>query len=115
LERLGLRAPRAEEEVLVVEEQGDLALAVYLAPRVLEALRHAARDPGAAFGSLLPTMSLAIEGVSHFVYLASRAEARRQVSLLELEIQAEIDKFALGALHLWRRGDRKAIPRLHER
>ena len=47
------------------------------------------------------------EGVSHFVYLATRAEADRPVSLLELEVQAEVDKFALFLLHLWRRGLRR--------
>jgi hypothetical protein len=33
------------------------------------------------------------EGVSHFLMLADRANADRQVSLLELELQAEVDKF----------------------
>lgn len=115
LERMGLRQPRAEEEVLVVEEHDELSLAVYLAPRVLATLQRTGGDPDALFVRHLPTMSLAIEGVSHFVYLTSRASARRPVSLLELEVQAEIDKFALAALHLWRRGKRDAIPRLHER
>lgn len=115
LERLGVRPPRAEEEVLVVEERDEIALAVYLAPRVLATLRKAAHDPDSLFGRHLPTMSLAIEGVSHFVYLASRASVRRPVSLLELEVQAEIDKFALAALHLWRSGRREAIPNLHAR
>ncbi len=47
------------------------------------------------------------EGVSHFLYVATRARAGRPVPLLELEVQAEIDKFALLLLHLWRRGLRR--------
>jgi hypothetical protein len=36
-----------------------------------------------------------IEGVSHFVLLAERARLDRSVSALELEVQAEVDKFAV--------------------
>jgi len=35
----------------------------------------------------------ALEGVSHFIYLAWNAAHDRAVSLLELELQAEIDKY----------------------
>jgi hypothetical protein len=37
------------------------------------------------------------------------------VSLLELEVQAEVDKFALLLLHLWRRGLRRVSPALRRR
>jgi len=42
----------------------------------------------------------ATEGVSHFVYLAERSRRELQITQLELEIQAEIDKYLLlaGAL-----------------
>lgn len=103
---MGLKAPAAEEAVLVAEEPDGLSVAVYLAPRVLESLHDAGHNPGALFERGLPTLCLAIEGVSHFLYLTSRAEKERQVSLLELEVQAEIDKFALACLHLWLVGRR---------
>jgi len=115
LEQMGLKAPRAEEEVLVVEERDELSVAVYLAPGVLDALQRAGRNPGALFGRHFATLCLAIEGVSHFVYLTSRAQERRPVSLLELEVQAEIDKFALAALHLWRSGRRHEVRGLLDR
>jgi hypothetical protein len=38
-----------------------------------------------------------VEGVSHFVYLAERARVGLQVTVLELELQAEVDKFVLLA------------------
>ena len=44
----------------------------------------------------LDAYCVATEGVSHFVYLAHRAAEERQVSLLELELQAEVDKFVLS-------------------
>jgi hypothetical protein len=90
--------PRAAEELLVLEETGGLWLGLYLAESV---------GAGVARGELGPTAQAA-EGVSHFVYLATRAACGRQVSLLELEAQAEVDKFALLLLPLHgRRGVRR--------
>jgi hypothetical protein len=40
----------------------------------------------------------ALEGVSHFLYVAWNTRYDRPVSLLELELQAEVDKFMLAAL-----------------
>jgi hypothetical protein len=51
----------------------------------------------------------ATEGVSHFMYLVRAAELDRKVSLLELEAQAEIDKFASFALLEWRKSDARAL------
>jgi hypothetical protein len=39
-----------------------------------------------------------IEGVSHFVYIAERARVGLPATVLELELQAEVDKFVLLAL-----------------
>jgi hypothetical protein len=55
-----------------------------------------------ADGDLDPLCQL-IEGVSHFVYLAARAHEHRETTQLELEVQAEVDKYvvlvaALGVL-----------------
>ena len=41
------------------------------------------------FGDFL----LAVEGVSHFIYAVRCARAERPVSQLELELQAEVDKY----------------------
>lgn len=38
-----------------------------------------------------------IEGVSHFVYVATRASQDRTTTALELEIQAEVDKYVILA------------------
>lgn len=37
----------------------------------------------------------AVEGISHFIHLAERARTELPTTLLELELQAEVDKFAL--------------------
>jgi hypothetical protein len=112
------RAPQAPEELLVVEEEDGLALGLYLDDEVLAAA--AAADPHdprprLTARAVLRRLACAAEGVSHFVYLATRAAAGRPVSLLELEVQAEVDKFALLLLHLWRRGLRRMSPALRRR
>lgn len=112
---MGLAAPAAEEAVLVAEEPDGLSVAVYLAPRVLESIQAAGHNPGSLFNWGLSTLCLAIEGVSHFLYLTSRAEESRQVSLLELEVQGEIDKFALSTLHFWLEGRRHEVKDLWRR
>ncbi len=48
-------------------------------------------------GSSLDPLCQIIEGVSHFVYLAARSERRRETTQLELEIQAEVDKYVVLA------------------
>ncbi len=112
------RGPLATEELLVLEEEDGLALGLFLDEEVLAAAAGADphhRRPRLVARGVLRHLALAAEGVSHFVYLASRAAAGRPVSLLELEVQAEVDKFALLLLHLWRRGLRRMSPALRRR
>jgi hypothetical protein len=112
------RRPRAPEELYVLEEEDGVALGLYLDEKVMAAAAgadpHDRRPRLTARGALGP-LAAAAEGVSHFVYLSTRAGAGRPVSLLELEVQAEVDKFALLLLHLWRRGLRRASAALRAR
>ena len=94
---------RSDEELLVLEGEGELELALYFAPRLLERIgRH--RDMGELARNDLDSYCRLTEGVSHFVYLINAATQDRKVSLLELEAQAEIDKFASRLLHQWGEG-----------
>jgi len=90
-------ATRASDEQLIVAEEGDtLSMALYIDSDVLE--RLASRDPFEALThENLADYLTAAEGVSHFVYVAWNAGFDKPVTLLELELQAEIDKFVLGA------------------
>ncbi len=110
--------PGVPELLLVRESPDGLELGLFLDDDVVDATGaadpHDARPLLTAPG-FLPRLACATEGVSHFVYLATRAAAGRPVSLLELEVQAEVDKFALLLLHLWRRGRRRASPALRRR
>ncbi len=111
-------APRAHEALLLLEEEDVLSVGLYLSPRVVAGAAGADphdRRPRLTARAALRDVVCAAEGVSHFVYLATRAAAGRRVSLLELEVQAEVDKFALLLLHLWRRGLRRMSPALRRR
>ncbi|HEY0193427.1 MAG TPA: hypothetical protein VGC42_20060, partial [Kofleriaceae bacterium] len=60
-----------------------------------EALANLAQhDPGTRLGDHnLGDFLLVVEGVSHFIYAVCCARAERPVSQLELELQAEVDKY----------------------
>lgn len=107
---------RTEEELLVLEEKGELEVALYFSPQLLERLRAFETAPAESFldGELDAYCRLA-EGVSHFLYLAYAANHGRTVSLLELETQAEIDKFASCLLHRWKDGAKAWATELHRR
>jgi hypothetical protein len=81
-------------EVVLVEERddGDAGIAVMLDERVGPALQGEVVDGMTRFRA----WCLALEGVSHFVLLAHRAANDRPVSQLELELQAEVDKYVVG-------------------
>jgi hypothetical protein len=109
----GVAAARNSDEQLIVAEQGDtLSLALYIDAQVLERLAH--RDPFAALTqhNLADYLTVA-EGVSHFVYVAWNAGFDKPVTLLELELQAEIDKYVLGAWLLREQGDGRFPCELH--
>jgi hypothetical protein len=87
---VGERRPR--EQLLCVEDGGEMSLALFVDPHALANLaRH---DPSHQLGDHnLGDFLLVVEGVSHFIYAVCCARAERPVSQLELELQAEVDKY----------------------
>lgn len=79
----------ARETLLVRECDDGIELALLLPRRLLE--------PGAPQGDTDGLLQ-AFEGVSHFVYLAERVRTGLPTTRLELELQAEVDKFVLLAV-----------------
>jgi hypothetical protein len=106
---------RAPEELVILPGKDELELALYVSPEVIARLPELGCDTAGGFlEGLLPAFATAAEGVSHFLYLTLCALADRAVSLLELEAQAEVDKFATALLHLWKHGERRRSPLLRE-
>ncbi|HUQ09172.1 MAG TPA: hypothetical protein VM146_02570 [Steroidobacteraceae bacterium] len=85
-----------DEQLLLAEEGDTLSMALYIDSLVLQ--RLAGRDPLAALTheNLADYLTVA-EGVSHFVYVAWSSGFDKPVTLLELELQAEVDKYVLAA------------------
>ncbi|MES1206451.1 MAG: hypothetical protein ABUS79_10980 [Pseudomonadota bacterium] len=88
---VGARAPR--EQLVLQESGGELAMALFVDETSLANLEQ--NDPATGLDERnFGDFCLAVEGVSHFIYLALCAAADRRVSQLELELQAEVDKYA---------------------
>ena len=89
---------KADEWVLARPTGDGLDLAVYIASSHLEDLERACSLPEAA-DRCFRAFCTATEGVSHFLMLVDRARRNEPVTMLELEAQAEVDKFVSARLH----------------
>ena len=91
------------ETVLIRQDGEDLEIAVVL-PKAVE------REHPREYAT--DTWLQLIEAVSHFVYISERARIGLPTTQLELELQAEVDKFVVAALSAPRFG-RERARRLH--
>jgi hypothetical protein len=86
------RGAAQDEELIIVEEADAVTIGVYVDEAVLA--RLAVHSPlKCLHGGNLADLWTALEGVSHFAYLDFNLGHDRPVSHLELELQAEIDKY----------------------
>jgi hypothetical protein len=94
-----VRESTSDEELIVAEGRDSVGVSLYLDPDLLNRLQRS---------SPLVTLNqenvadywTALEGVSHFMYFAWNAGHDKPVTLLELELQAEIDKYVASYLLL---------------
>lgn len=86
------------KEILLVKQTASmLELGLFFDASVLKQLKT--EDPFLKIGPAnLQSFCIAIEGVSHFLYLLKHALEARPVTRLELELQGEVDKYLLTAL-----------------
>ena len=100
------------ETLLMSEDEDGLALSLFLDSAVIERLETS--DPLTRLRAhQLEDLWLVLEGVSHFNCVAWRAVRDRSVSLLELELQAEIDKFVATTLLAMSQGRKNLLKCLH--
>jgi hypothetical protein len=91
--------PGTGSRTLVAEHEGELSLAVVFERSIREHLLRA--DPRARLDAAnLGAFSTLTEEVSHFVYLLHSAQREKTVTQLELELQAEVDKYLTAAFLL---------------
>ncbi len=104
--------PNTEESVLLAQDSDGLALSVYLNQELLDRLDEA--NPLANLQlEQLNDFWIVLEGVSHFNYLVWSASKDRSVTLLELELQAEVDKFVMSLMLASKQGDNELARHLH--
>jgi len=103
-----------DEQVLLLEDSHGVRVGVYISSEVLARLTK--HDPMRALDDdNLADFCTALEGVSHFHYLMWSVNRGRTVSLLELELQAEVDKYATALSLMTRQRDGRFPHALHPR
>jgi hypothetical protein len=94
-----VRESTSDEELIVAEGPDSVGVSLYLDPHLLARLQRS--DPLVKLNQEnVADYWTALEGVSHFVYFAWNAGHDKPVTLLELELQAEIDKYVASYLLL---------------
>lgn len=101
---LGGRGREVDEKLLIAEGDGEAEVSLFLSQELVERLE--VNDPTAALsGENLADFWTAFEGVSHFTYFAFKVARDQRITLLEMELQAEVDKFVATALLLRQQGE----------
>jgi hypothetical protein len=102
------------ETLLLREDDEGISLSLYLEAEILARLES--MDPlNTLQAGQLDDLCKVIEGLSHFNYVVWRASCNRSVSLLELELQAEVDKFVSTMQLARNQGDADLLNVLHRR
>lgn len=108
----GNLVPNTDESVLLSQNENGLALSLYLDEEMLQRL-----DRDSPFKELrtgqLNDLCKVLEGISHFNYIVWSARQDKSVTLLELEMQAEVDKFVSTWLMALDQKDYDFARRLH--
>ena len=89
-------AHEVPEKLLVREHQDGMDISLFLHPELLHKLKRDDPNDSLHHGNLADFCTVT-EGVSHFVCLTWNAQHARSVSLFELELQAEVDKYVMSA------------------
>ncbi len=105
--------PGGGSRTLVTRDAEGLSVGVVLAPAI--GARLAEQDPRERLDRRnLDSFCTATEEVSHFVYLLFCARTERTVTELELELQAEVDKYLCAAFLLSLQNEGAVSSRLRE-
>jgi hypothetical protein len=103
--------PGGGSRTLVAQEGDEVSVGVVLDEATGRELEY--RDPRVRLDSTnLGPFSTLTEEVSHFLYLLSRARSDRPVTRLELELQAEVDKYLVALFFLGLQNEGAASARL---
>ncbi len=106
-------APRSNTERVLLRQSADsLDISLYIDNEILNSL--ASSDPYARLNAEnLNDFLIALEGVSHFNYIVWNAVHGRQITQLELELQAEVDKFITAMMLIDEQGGNADVEGFH--
>lgn len=90
-----------DEMLLVSEDQDGLELSLFLDDALLARLHATCPHETLGTHNIADFWAL-VEGISHFTYLTWNAARAHSVTPLEMELQGEVDKYAVTALTLQR-------------
>jgi hypothetical protein len=95
---LGPRKGNIAREALLLRESAEgLDITLFIHHSILSRLQT--HDPFTRLGRHnLDAFCITVEGISHFLCLVWNANRRRSVTLLEMELQAEVDKYVTSLL-----------------
>ena len=102
----------SDETLFIAEDDDGLALSLFLDADMLERL-HVADPLNGLQPGCLDDLWKVLEGISHFSCMAFKAERDRKVSLLELELQGEVDKFVSSMRLALEQADISLMKNLH--
>lgn len=101
---LGGAKRASDEELLIAESDGEAAVSLFLRQEIVDRLNRDNPTTGLHNENLFDFWT-AFEGVSHFTYFVFKASSNRCITLLEMELQAEVDKFVATSLLLLQQGE----------
>ncbi|MEM7468194.1 MAG: hypothetical protein AAF387_15080 [Pseudomonadota bacterium] len=103
LAALGLRqqisSVKTAETLYLLETDDGINISLYLDQGIVDSLNESVASDQWKFTDVKEYL-LALEGVSHFQYLIWNAERDKSVTLFELELQAEVDKYVMASVAL---------------
>lgn len=100
----GAQASEVRERLLVAEGPDGLEVSLYLDQSLVDSLERLTPFEAVTQGHL-DAFCTALEGVSHFLYLAWNSRHDRAIRRMEMELQAEVDKFVAAAFLVAARRD----------
>ncbi len=108
----GAMLTNTDETLLVAEDDEGLSLSLFLDGEMLERL-ETANPLDRLHAHHLDDLWKVLEGLSHFNCVVWKASQDRPVSLIELELQGEIDKYVTTTLLAIGQADSDLLNRLH--
>ena len=102
----------SEETLLMLQDGDEMSLSLFLDAGLLDRLR-CGRPMENLRADVLDDLWKVLEGISHFNCMVWKAQQDRTVSLLELELQGEIDKYVGTMLLVMQQADKSMLHKLH--